>query len=228
MQRTAGRGRARGCRSSLRKGGDSNSRDGGCPPAGFQDRCIQPLCHPSPVRAMKASRPPANGQQGTRSLREHPASGQRRRLLDSLFSGQLEHSCLHKGLRLVERCGQVRRTLRLRRLARCDRTARDDSLAGSGSARLVLRRSSGAEARIRAGGLFGVGPRFCPGRNLAFLEAKSTLAMVARDFHIEPDDSAGTVGERFNFAMIPDRLRVRLRLRERVSHTSVHAAETAR
>jgi hypothetical protein len=31
----------------LRKGGDSNSRDGGCPPAGFQDRCIQPLCHPS-------------------------------------------------------------------------------------------------------------------------------------------------------------------------------------
>ena len=32
---------------ALRKGGDSNSRDGGCPPAGFQDRCIQPLCHPS-------------------------------------------------------------------------------------------------------------------------------------------------------------------------------------
>jgi peptidylprolyl isomerase len=30
-----------------RKGGDSNSRDGGYPPAGFQDRCIQPLCHPS-------------------------------------------------------------------------------------------------------------------------------------------------------------------------------------
>jgi hypothetical protein len=29
---------------------------------GFQDRCIQPLCHPSPARAMKASRPPAGGQ----------------------------------------------------------------------------------------------------------------------------------------------------------------------
>ena len=32
-----------------RKGGDSNSRDGGYPPAGFQDRCIQPLCHPSAI-----------------------------------------------------------------------------------------------------------------------------------------------------------------------------------
>ena len=76
--------------------------------------------------------------------------------------------------------------------------------------------------------VFGAGPRFCPGRNLAFLEAKSALAMIARNFHIELDDSAGTVGERFNFAMIPDRLRVRLRLRERVSPAAVPAAEAAR
>jgi cytochrome P450 len=76
--------------------------------------------------------------------------------------------------------------------------------------------------------VFGAGPRFCPGRNLAFLEAKSALAMIARNFHIELDDAAGTVKERFNFAMIPDRLRVRLRLRECVSHTSVPAAEAAR
>jgi hypothetical protein len=35
-----------------RKGGDSNPRGGGCPPAGFQDQCIQPLCHPSACRQM--------------------------------------------------------------------------------------------------------------------------------------------------------------------------------
>jgi hypothetical protein len=32
-----------------RKGGDSNPRSGGYPLAGFQDQCIQPLCHPSTV-----------------------------------------------------------------------------------------------------------------------------------------------------------------------------------
>ncbi|MFZ1153646.1 MAG: cytochrome P450 [Solirubrobacteraceae bacterium] len=75
--------------------------------------------------------------------------------------------------------------------------------------------------------VFGAGPRFCPGRNLAFLEAKSALAMIARNFHIELDDSTGPVHERFNFAMIPDRLRVRLRSREHASHTPVPAAEAA-
>jgi hypothetical protein len=34
-------------RLDQRKGGDSNPRDGGCPSNGFQDRRIQPLCHPS-------------------------------------------------------------------------------------------------------------------------------------------------------------------------------------
>lgn len=71
--------------------------------------------------------------------------------------------------------------------------------------------------------VFGAGPRFCPGRNLAFLEAKSALAMIARNFHIELDGSAGVVRERFNFAMIPDRLRVRLRQREHTSLSSVYA-----
>ena len=37
-----------------RKGGDSNPRDGVRPPNGFQDRRIQPLCHPS-VRFMMAN-----------------------------------------------------------------------------------------------------------------------------------------------------------------------------
>ena len=50
---------------------------------------------------------------------------------------------------------------------------------------------------------FGAGPRFCPGRNLAFLEAKSALAMIARNFELGLDDSAGPVQESFDFAMAP-------------------------
>lgn len=61
--------------------------------------------------------------------------------------------------------------------------------------------------------VFGAGPRFCPGRNLAFLEAEMALAMIARNFELELDPSAGPVSEHFNFAMIPKGLRVRLRQR---------------
>jgi len=57
---------------------------------------------------------------------------------------------------------------------------------------------------------FGAGPRFCPGRNLAFLESKTAMAMVARNFHIDLDESAGPVTERFQFTMAPAGLRVRL------------------
>jgi cytochrome P450 len=60
---------------------------------------------------------------------------------------------------------------------------------------------------------FGAGPRFCPGRNLAFLEAKSAMAMIARNFEVELDDSNGAVNEQFSFTMIPRGLRVRLRER---------------
>jgi cytochrome P450 len=60
---------------------------------------------------------------------------------------------------------------------------------------------------------FGAGPRFCPGRNLAFLESKSAMGMIARNFEIEPDESHGDVTERFSFTMIPQGLRVRLRER---------------
>jgi cytochrome P450 len=59
---------------------------------------------------------------------------------------------------------------------------------------------------------FGGGPRFCPGRNLAFLESKCALSMVARNFVIERDDEHGP-DERFAFTMIPYGLRVRLRER---------------
>ena len=60
---------------------------------------------------------------------------------------------------------------------------------------------------------FGAGPRYCPGRNLAFLEAKAALAMIARNFQIELDESAGPVTEVFQFTMAPKDLRVRLRER---------------
>jgi cytochrome P450 len=57
---------------------------------------------------------------------------------------------------------------------------------------------------------FGAGPRSCPGRNLAFLESKAAMAMIARNFHIELDESAGPVTEVFQFTMAPSELRVRL------------------
>jgi cytochrome P450 len=60
---------------------------------------------------------------------------------------------------------------------------------------------------------FGAGPRFCPGRNLAFLESKSAMAMIARNFHVELDRSNGPVKEQLSFTMIPRGLRVRLRER---------------
>ncbi len=69
--------------------------------------------------------------------------------------------------------------------------------------------------------VFGAGPRFCPGRNLAFLEARSALTMIARNFQIELDETAGPVRERFGFTMMPDGLRVRLRLREHAPLGSV-------
>jgi cytochrome P450 len=60
---------------------------------------------------------------------------------------------------------------------------------------------------------FGAGPRFCPGRNLAFLEAKTALGMVARNFEIELDPAAEPVTELLGFTMSPKGLRVRLRKR---------------
>jgi len=57
---------------------------------------------------------------------------------------------------------------------------------------------------------FGAGPRFCPGRNLAFLESKAAMATIARNFHIELDDSAGPVTEALRFTMAPSGLRVRI------------------
>ncbi len=60
---------------------------------------------------------------------------------------------------------------------------------------------------------FGAGPRFCPGRNLALLEARSALAMLARNFELALDPAAPPVRERFGFTMQPSELRVLLRER---------------
>ena len=62
---------------------------------------------------------------------------------------------------------------------------------------------------------FGAGPRFCPGRNLAFLEAKTALGMIARNFEISLDPTAEPVTELLGFTMSPKGLRVRLRERSR-------------
>jgi cytochrome P450 len=72
----------------------------------------------------------------------------------------------------------------------------------------------GAEAPDQKSFLsFGAGQRFCPGRNLAFLEAKTALAMIARNFEISLDPAAGPVTELLGFTMSPQGLRVRLRER---------------
>jgi cytochrome P450 len=60
---------------------------------------------------------------------------------------------------------------------------------------------------------FGSGPRFCPGRNLAFLESKAALAMMARNFEVVLDPAAPAVREQFSFTTIPRGLRVLLRER---------------
>ncbi|HVY78489.1 MAG TPA: cytochrome P450 [Solirubrobacterales bacterium] len=73
---------------------------------------------------------------------------------------------------------------------------------------------------------FGAGPRFCPGRNLAFLEAKAALGTLARNFEIELDESGQPVRESFGFTMVPDGLRVRLRERRDRSQATAGLAAT--
>lgn len=78
----------------------------------------------------------------------------------------------------------------------------------------------GSESEAAAKSLtFGAGPRFCPGRNLAFLEATSALATIVHNFEIELDRSAPPVREHFGFTMFPEGLSVRLRPRPRVAET---------
>ena len=60
---------------------------------------------------------------------------------------------------------------------------------------------------------FGAGPRACPGRNLAHLEAKTGLAVLAKSFQITPDPGAPPTYEDFGFTAGPSAVPVRLKRR---------------
>ncbi|NEX62204.1 cytochrome P450 [Noviherbaspirillum galbum] len=60
---------------------------------------------------------------------------------------------------------------------------------------------------------FGGGPRFCPGRYLAFAEIRMVSSMLARNFNLHYDQAAKPVDEIFTFTMTPDSMPVRLTLR---------------
>lgn len=66
----------------------------------------------------------------------------------------------------------------------------------------------------RASFAFGGGPRTCPGRALALIEAALVLSMVLRKFDIEPGADEHAVAERFDFTMQPVGALVRFRVRE--------------
>ena len=79
-------------------------------------------------------------------------------------------------------------------------------LAGSGTA--------GCPHDTRAFVPFGAGPRLCPGRNLALLQIRAVIAMLCRNFDLEPAGSPGAVTEHLAFTMLPANLSVRLRRRQ--------------
>ncbi|MEZ6188713.1 MAG: cytochrome P450 [Planctomycetota bacterium] len=72
-----------------------------------------------------------------------------------------------------------------------------------------------ALARLEAAHLpFGSGPRICPGQALAFLETRTVLSLLYRNFEVERVGAAEDVRGRFRFAAVePFGLRVRLRAR---------------
>jgi cytochrome P450 len=60
---------------------------------------------------------------------------------------------------------------------------------------------------------FGFGPRFCPGKNLAFLEMKLVLSMIAKNFTIEMVSPPEEVKEIMAFAMMPSKYEIGLKKR---------------
>ena len=68
---------------------------------------------------------------------------------------------------------------------------------------------------------FGAGPRICPGRNLAMLEIRAVLAMLCRNFDLEPVGPGREVKETMAVVMRPDQLH--LRLKRRSPNSSVPA-----
>jgi len=62
---------------------------------------------------------------------------------------------------------------------------------------------------------FGGGARLCPGRFLALTEIKVVVAMILRNFELEPDPKAPPAQELLNFFMAPSSVPVRLKPRAR-------------
>ena len=60
---------------------------------------------------------------------------------------------------------------------------------------------------------FGSGPRVCPGRGLALLQIRTVLAMVCRNFDLEPASARAGVEEHLAFTMMPANLSLRLKRR---------------
>ena len=61
--------------------------------------------------------------------------------------------------------------------------------------------------------VFGAGPRFCPGRNLAFHEMKMAIAMLLKNFDFKLEVDPKEVKEVFAFTMYPDNLKVSIKKR---------------
>jgi len=88
---------------------------------------------------------------------------------------------------------------------------RDNSFAAALEFRPERWLESSAAAHHRCGFVpFGSGPRLCPGRSLALLEAKAALSMVAQQFTVRLAPGSGPVEETFAFTMMPTGLRVML------------------
>ena len=73
---------------------------------------------------------------------------------------------------------------------------------------------------------FGAGPRICPGRNLAMLELRAVVAMLCRNFDLEPVSPGKEVKEKMAVVMRPDHFHLRLRRRS-LTRSEVADAVTA-
>lgn len=71
---------------------------------------------------------------------------------------------------------------------------------------------------------FGAGPRVCPGRGLAYLEAKTALAMLVHAFGLTPDPASPPATERFDFTTRPSAIPVLLRERAVTAPSGVRTA----
>jgi cytochrome P450 len=83
-----------------------------------------------------------------------------------------------------------------------------------------LRGNVASDARVhdpRAWVQFGAGPRVCPGRHLAAVEMRLVLSMLMNRFKLTLAADPSTIEEITAFAMVPNRMPVRLEVRETVN-----------